>query len=142
MNARELARLIRLGQTPVITFGPRIEEQECYPDEGMRGRLIRTKEMGDGMVEFEVALADFESFNLPLEKPAYYDKAGKPTLTATESGSKVATDTFYVELNDDIQGLLAITSSPKIDLYQRYLDANSGQTYTDWLEDQLLGIQN
>lgn len=136
MLGKDLAALIRSGNRPVVTLLRGVEDQETYLEEGMRGRLVSVLDMHDDLLRFSIDLTEFEAFNAAFESINYYDKQGKPTLTARQAGYYKPIDEVWGSLSCEV--FVSIEGDARVTLYERFLSEHSTKSYVHWLEDQVL----
>lgn len=134
----ELVRLIQNGAKPVVQFGRDIADKESYPDAGMRARALSVRKENSDVLYIEFDFSEFEAFNLPFEQPNYYDKAGKPTLTARQAGFYRPQDNLYFDADEDVETSLELVADERTALYNQYQASGTSETYVSWLESKAL----
>lgn len=135
----ELAKLIENGAKPVVQFGPDVGDKESYADTGMRARAISVQK-DDGEIHVTFDFAEFDDFNLPFEQSNYFDKAGKPVLTAREAGFYKPQDSLYFDQDENVETCLQPVNDERTGLYLKYLADTKDDTYVNWLETQVLKL--
>lgn len=87
-DVRDLANL----KGKVIEFTKKIEDWECYAEQYMRARVVGYRYNAhndtapeDQVHELHFDYAEFDDYNQKFEQSNYYDKYGKPRLTAREA---------------------------------------------------------
>lgn len=140
MKTQELMDLVRKGIFPVIQFYEEMEDQETAFDENMRGRLISFMEKEDGLIEFKFEIKEFEEYNIPFMKPAYYDKQGNPTLKVIETNfyPQNGIEEAYFYPQDEFPG--SIVEENK--LMVKYKASGSKDSYQTWLEKIIMDNQD
>lgn len=136
MFGRDFETLIRNGHRPVVTFQKGVEDQEGYLEPGMRGRIVAVAVEDDDLLSFTIDLAEFDGFNAAFESSNYFDKSGRPCLTAREAGRYKPNESFWGGRSDELPMILE--ASGRLDLFTKYQSANAGVSYVQWLEDQVL----
>lgn len=129
-----------------ITFKPGIEDMEAYAEGGMRARVVsveaqdtRSRDKHDHVYKITFDYTEFDEYNRRFESSNYYDKNGKPTLSAREANWYNPQETIYF-------------GSPELWPFEDYFEVNgeerrqlvaefkaSGETdYVAWLEQKVL----
>ena len=87
----------------IVEFGPNIEDMETYAEAKMRARITKIEPMytdspnvWEHVYKVHVDYSEFEEENAPFETSDYYDKDGRPRLTAREAGFYHVQDTIYM----------------------------------------------
>lgn len=141
-TGKDLADAVRQGLRPVVTFGKGIEDKEGYPEAGMRARVVAASDAGnDGMLKVVFEFESFADHNRPLESRNYYDKAGKPTLTAREAGFYTPEEHLYFDADEELSGTLTVTDEGSVLLFEAFKAEGSTLSYVEWLERQLLALK-
>ncbi len=141
MKIKDLQQLIASGASVAVEFGPRIEDAEAYPEPGMRAVALSYRPQEHDVCVITFSYEPFESHNKALESSNYYDKQGNAVLTAREAGQYKPVDTVYFTPDDDMEGWFTLVDSAAFALFSEYrasTSADSGVTYTCWLEQQVL----
>lgn len=135
----ELTELIKTGKTVDVHFLEAIEDKECYPEENMRARILKATRGPDGLVKVLFDFEPFRDYNIPLEKPTYYDKSGsgEPCLTATQAGYYKPQDEIFFEEGELIADSMVLSTQEASALFARYQASGTKVPYVCWLEDQL-----
>ena len=128
------------GRPLAIEFTKGIEDLEGYAEPGMRAHLVDYLPSRDDVVELRVNYQIFEDFNRGLEKANYYDKDGKPTLTARESGHYNVTETYYVMATDDPAKYFSAID-PALGLLQEWQNTDRQKSYVSFLEEQVASLR-
>lgn len=141
---KDVGEAIRAGHTIVVQFTKAVLEQEGYLEPGMRGKLIAFSEEDDTVVKFTVDLTDFEAYNRAFESSTYWDRQGKPTLTAREAGHypKDNLESLWADETSNVSELAEIVSDEGADLYKEF--RATGVTdilYITWLENQVRALR-
>jgi hypothetical protein len=134
MTANEFAGLVTDGIHPVIEFKKDIEDIESYAEPGMRARAVGVATTNDNGVKFSLDFTEFDDFNKAFEQANYYDKKGRPTLTAREAGFYKGVETYFFEVQDETDKYFEVVKSRSLDLYERYKSSKEGVSYVQWLE--------
>jgi hypothetical protein len=133
-----------------IEFSYRAEDLECYPENGMRARVLNVTEDkfhsdDDGQVwVVTVDYTDFDSHNRAFESSNYYDKNGNPGLTARQAGFYKETEDLYLpapafHAPDEMwESYFVVLDPMRIRLAGKFKLQGNGRTYIQWLEDQVL----
>lgn len=138
----DIAELVRAGARPVITFRAGIADIEGYAEAGMRARLVRASEADrDGCIKLTFAFPEFDEHNVAFESANYYDKQGKPTLTAREAGYYKPEDDAYFMATDALENLLVPDGAEAVALLTEFKESGFKGTYVAWLESQLLATR-
>jgi hypothetical protein len=139
---QQILKLMQSGSRPQITFTKAVEDLEGYPEAGMKAQVIEATEIDNEMIRIVVDYTPFDAQNQALEKANYYDKGGKPTLTARQAGMYQPTESFLIDFSDKYAATFSIDSSERISLFERYQaqmrGAKEQASYVTWLEDQVL----
>jgi hypothetical protein len=136
----ELVQMVRQGKTPVVQFKKGIESKDdCYPEEGMRARVLHASDPDpDGCVKIVFDFEEFADHNKQYERTNYYDKHGRPSLTAREAGFYKPQDDIYFDGDEEMEGQLAIQAEAGLWLYESFTAEKSGESYVQWLERKLI----
>jgi hypothetical protein len=132
----------------VITFNLACEDLENYCEAGMKAKvtsisLMRHEEVEQDMVYLvKLDYTNFDDYNRKFETANYYDKLGKPKLTAREAGFYKLEDTLYLGSNNIFpwNNYFEVEHDSISDrMYTRYVNSNTDKTitYLKWLETQL-----
>ena len=82
----------------VVIFTKSAEDLECYPEEGMKGRVLEMRQEHDGeVINVLFDFSEFDEHNMAIESRCYYDKHNQPILTAREAGCYFAQDLIYFD---------------------------------------------
>lgn len=142
MLGKELLQFIKSGNQPVVTFKERILDQEGYAEPGMRARITGIKkEDSDGCIVVHIDYTEFDEFNTAFESRNYYDKSQNPCLTAREAGFYKPQDTMWLDMEHEVDTTIEIEGDERIALFQEWNNELGGKTYIQWLEDNLLHLQ-
>lgn len=128
------------GRPLAIEFTKGVDDLEGYAEPGMRAHLVDYLPSRDDVVELRVNYQIFEDFNRGLEKANYYDKDGKPTLTARESGHYNVTETYYVMATDDPAKYFSAID-PALGLLQEWQNTDRQKSYVSFLEEQVASLR-
>jgi len=138
-----LQLLANKGHSPVVeVIGIIFDDQ--YLEKGMQARVVEIHEGVEGDPQMDEIILDFSDFvrsNRALERPSYYDRAGVPRLTATESGHvpKNNREEIYI-MHDQYDKCLKLNDRPLFFEYLRLVESGDiGRstpmvTYVEWLE--------
>lgn len=139
----DLVEAVRAGKTFDVQFDKAIEEGEGYLERGMRARLTGVADMGDDIFVFTADVTPFAAHNKGLESANYFDKAGIPTLTASESGHypEGGIERVYCDKDPDIGSLFVLLDGGQTALYAEYVETKSDAGYVSWLEQQLMSAR-
>jgi len=123
----------------VVRFTSKIEEQEAYAEAGMHARLVSaTLDAQMNLVVYVFDYSEFDALNQALESHDYFDKDGKPTLTAREAGHYSSRETCYCYPEEETPFELVDPAHQKF--AQEF--AQSGSTnYMEWLEQALIAAR-
>lgn len=138
MKYKELGQLIKEGIYPIVTFKKGIENQEGYPENGMRAQIINVSFSDDDLIKLTFNYEHFDEFNKKYESANYYDNNKIPCLTARQKGFYKIEEDFYFESGYPIETDLLIEDSGRLKIYNQYLKSESEFTYVQWLENQLI----
>lgn len=142
MNFKDLVRSLpdmKSRGSVTIEFVPGVEDLECYPETGMRATLVSITEDGDkDLVKLHVNYEDFDEFNTAFESRNYFDREGKPVLTAREAGYYHEDETIYVMGSDKVDKWLRIIDDGATALYAAFRLEAPGISYTRWLENKIM----
>lgn len=147
MQLEKLKALLATGPV-VVRFKPEIENMETCLEVGMLAQLTGVKDTGDGCVELVFNQKAFTGHNRQFERSDYFDKNGRPVLTAREAGQYSDIEQVWSDLRTDgtlpyLQDLLDIVSQDEVAqltgseaIYAKYLElrTDEAQPYQAWLE--------
>ena len=137
MNNREFAEIVQRDLRPIVAFTKAIEDCEGYAEKGMRGRIIGAKVKHDGLVSLTVDFTGLDDFNKPFESANYYDKTGKPCLTARAVGRYQPREEYTVMSDEETP--FEVVEPEAIHLYEQYMaEKGEGEHYVTWLEKIVL----
>lgn len=140
---RDLTEALRAGSRPVVTFCEGIGEKESYAEAGMRARILGATPMDhDGVLRLTFDFAEFETHNASFESANYYDKGGKPVLTARQAGYYKPQEDLYFDLDEELATLMQLEVAGSVALYNRYKAEGCPGTYVGWLEHTVLAAQS
>lgn len=128
-----------------VEFGSKIEECESYLEPGMWGRILSITYTGDECYRFKIKIDEFDPHNIPLETTNYYDKDGKPTLSARQAGHYQAEDDYYLPNPEDWDEYFVILAEGEdfSALLAEYIaDPGTSRSYTHWLERKVLELKS
>jgi hypothetical protein len=128
------------GRPLAIEFTKGVGDLEGYAEPGMRAHLVDYLPSRDDVVELRVNYQIFEEFNRGLEKANYYDKDGKPTLTARDAGFYNVTETYYVMATDDPAKYFSAID-PALGLLQEWQNTDRQKSYVSFLEEQVASLR-
>lgn len=138
-NFSEFLALLQAGHKPVVTFKKRIEDQEAYPEKGMRARALSAGAPdSDDVVGILFQFDEFDAFNIPLESTSYYDKHGKPTLTARQANFYKPTECLYFDVTGDPAEFFEVVQDCSLALFTEFTASGVTGSYVEWLEQQLM----
>lgn len=135
---KELVQALAQGSKPVVTFAAGIGDKESYAEAGMRARIVRASGPDrDGVLKIWFDFEEFAGHNKGFESANYYDKAGKPTLTAREAGFYKPTEEIYFDSSEELVSLMSLEQGG-VELFEEYKAQGCEGTYVQWLERKLL----
>lgn len=104
---------------------------------GMHIRVIDVSNLphGDGL-KITLNTQGFDERNDPLLKRDYWDKDGKPTLNAKESGDWKDKPVIYLDINTPIDEMFVPVSGPELELMKIHESNNDGRTFMQFLIEQ------
>lgn len=132
----------------VITFKKGCEDLESYCEAGMKAKIIAItltrleKNESDLVYKVNIDYSQFDDFNKSFETANYFDKNGRPNLTAREAGLYNVQDTLYLG-SDNIWPWTTYFEVEHNSVSNRMFDRYSRRTsdtelsYLKWLETQL-----
>lgn len=127
----------------VVQFNQGILDAEDYAEPGMRARIVAITPK-NGCYKFRFDFAAFDAYNRHLETANFYDKDGDPCLTARESGHYEDMSDYYLNAPEtwpDWFCVIEDEAGPQQLLADYFRSRKNGQTYTMWLEQQLLAMK-
>jgi hypothetical protein len=127
MKLSDIKKMLDAGTKPVVEFTSGVDEFEGYAEASMRCRITGIVDDFD-CVKVSFDFSEFETLNVQCESPTYYDKNGRPTLTASQAGHYKAQDYAYVDPNQDFPAVLVSG------LVSQYLASGFDGSYVAWLE--------
>lgn len=135
----DLVNALNSGKTFIVTFTPRIEDAESYPEGQMRARLTKGSNCHDQTVVLTFDYSEFDAHNLALEKSNYYDEYGRPTLTARQANFYKPIEEIYFMGSDLVEEWMKIEDSTMNDLWEQYRAdvVYPSTSYVQWLEQQV-----
>lgn len=128
----------------VVRIGAHVaDDTDSYPEKGMLARVREVKLYDEGddyaYVGVKLDYTDFEEHNRQFESASYFDGHGNPICTAHEAGMYEPVETVYLNVgNDRDYFCLANQNAGLFERFQQ--ERQEGQTYTMWLEAQLLAM--
>lgn len=139
----DLVKMVRQGRQIAVEFGSLIERKDdCYPEGGMRAKIVRASEPDtDGVIKIEFDFEAFGEHNKSLERANYYGKQGNPTLTVREAGMYKPVDDIYFDDDEELEGLMQVLDDSAGGLYEAFKLEGSPDTYVQWLERKVLAAQ-
>ena len=136
----KLFELVKNGLRPQITFMPGCEGMECYPEAGMKARVLAVVPEAHDVYRVKVDFEPFAEHNKAFESANYHDKSGNPTLTARQAGYYKPVDDFYLTPNEGPE-YLTIDDAKSVELFERFNKSGYTGTYIQWLEEQLIAAE-
>lgn len=136
-TTHDLVKQIQAGARPVITFKPGCEDMEDYQEPGMKARILGASSDGE-MAKLQCDFGEFDGHNATLEQSNYFDKEGKPTLTARQAGHYKPVSTIYVMLDDPADKYFDIDGGDTQKLMAEHQADGAGKSYVAWLEQELI----
>ena len=136
----KLFELVKNGLRPQITFMPDCENLESYPEAGMKARVLEVIPDDDDIYRVKVDFEPFAEHNKAFESANYFDKNGKPTLTAHQAGYYKPVDVFYLTPNEGPE-YLTIDDAKGVELFERFSKSGYPGTHIQWLEEQLVAAE-
>lgn len=133
MNLKAVIDLIQSGKQPVCRFKQEIDDCESVLEKGMLGRLVGFREDRDGEgLYLSFNIKEFESHNIPLMTPNYYDDDNIPRLKAIETNfyPKNGIEEIWWSYLLDVPFEIVEENS----LLNRYIESGSNESYAEWLE--------
>jgi len=128
-----------------VVFTDRIEEMECYPEVGMRARVVAinsedtdSDDLHEHVYCIKFDYSEYDDFNRLLETANYYGRDGIPNKTARESGHYSKTETIYFgsPLLFPFENYFRLASEHHQKLHEQFHDSGE-QNYVEWLEKQV-----
>jgi hypothetical protein len=143
MTIVQLAEVVRSGAKITVTCKKRIEDNESYAEGGMRAILVHaTGDDGDGTVKITLDFTPFDEFNKSFETPNYFDAHHKPTLTARQYGAYKPVEQYYFDSNEKVSDIFEAVDEAQYQLLAEHkAQAEKGQSYVSWLEQQVLALR-
>jgi hypothetical protein len=138
---KDLIKYCAEGHYVTVTFKEGIADLECYPEAGMRAHLISGLISRDDLAAVLFHYEPFEVHNKPLEATNFFDKHGAAVLTAREAGLYTPTEEIYFNLDDEVSNFFNVENNATTALFAEFVAQRSDQTYTCWLEAQLLAAR-
>lgn len=145
LKIKDLQQLLAAGAPIAVEFGARIEDQESYPEPGMRAYATGYSPVESDVCRIQFDFGAFDEHNKALEKPNYYDKNGEATLTAREAGEYEPQGVVYFTPTDEMSPWFSLLPTASLALFTEYLKAKeSGMAlpYVGWLEAQVLVLRS
>lgn len=143
---KDLQATVQAGHAPIVTFKKCIEDKECYPEAGMRGRIRGVSLHSCGEVfHVDFDFSEFDAHNKVHESPNYYDRAGIATLTAREAGHYKPQEGIYFDVGEDLTECFEVEPASVSALLAEYAAIDIALrpgTYTQWLEAQVLDFRS
>lgn len=135
----QLVAAVNVGARPHVTFTPKIEQLEGYPEGGMKAAILSAGAEADGVVWLRVDYAPYREHNLPLEKSNYWDGSGRASLTCTEAGYYEPVENLYFMGDNRVSDYMIEGTN---ELFTEFMtDQGAGyttaSTYVEWLEEQV-----
>jgi hypothetical protein len=94
-------------------------------------------------VEIVFDFGSFDAHNTPLEGTGWRDSAtGNYDKTAREAGIYKAEDSIHFSYDDKLPHVFELLHDARVELFKRYQAAGTEQSYTGWLEDELLKAES
>ena len=134
---KDLVALAAHGKQFVVTFKAEVEDLEGYPEAGMKARIVSAQDHHDDVVRIMFDFSDFDAHNKTLEKSNYYDKQGKPTLTAREAGFYKPADHLFFLRDDEVTRYFDIANDASTALLAEFSASGTTSSYVGWLEQEL-----
>lgn len=135
----EITLALAEGKKPVVTFLADIGDKESYAEPNMRARLVGVRhDKRDEVLMLTFDFEEFSAFNKAFEIANYYDKAGNPTLTASEAGCYKPQDEIYFDTDEPLARLFEVLPDESEVLFNEFKAAGTGQPYIAWLESLVL----
>jgi hypothetical protein len=139
MNYQNLCGIVSSGINPVVTFKKGMEEYECYPEKGMRARIIQALDEKDNTIKFTFDFSEFDEFNKQFESATYYGKDGSDKLiTAREANYYTVKDDIFFTPSDKIGKDMVIEETENLSLYDQFKAEKSQVSYVKWLENKAI----
>lgn len=128
----------------VVTFTKKIEDQEAYPEAGMKARIIgvkketTSKDINDHVYTITVDYSEFDEFNAGLESANYYNNDHIPCLTARQANMYTVQEKLYFcsPQLEPFEDFFTIADDRQSRILEKF--KASGETnYVAWLESQI-----
>ena len=127
-----------------IEFLRQNPEIDDYYEAGMRACVTRVRvEMDDPRdevktIKIEVVFSPFDEYNKAFEGRNYYDREGKPTLTAREAGFYKENDTlWFAEGSPEIEKTIMVVDPKYRAVMELWQQSGSDKPLNAWLVDQV-----
>lgn len=129
----------------VIVFTKNIEDFENYAEANMRARIVRIDEetnlsrpLEDQLFVITVDYSEFNDYNRQFESANYYDKSGKPNLTAREANMYSVKEEFHFGSPQlwPFENYFIVADDHQARLLERF-KASGAKNYVAWLESQI-----
>ena len=109
MKYANLYQLLSL-KNAVVTFTDELDKVETDFNKGMRCRVVGS-DVDDEIPFFIVDATEYRDHNMSVASSDYYDRDGKPTLTAFEKGMYRDIDSIFPNMDD---GLMVTPDDPEL----------------------------
>lgn len=133
-----------IGKT--VEFKSLIEDQEAYPETGMRAKIVninatdtRSEDPRDHLYKIMFDYSSFDEYNARFESSNYYDKQGKACLTAREAGWYEPIEEIYFASPEThpFENYFTVLDDNQRGLIEEF-KASGEKNYVAWLEKKVL----
>jgi hypothetical protein len=132
---RQLYNIFVNGAMFDLECREKIEDLESYPDKGTRLTVYGMRDDKDDVLALQVSYHKYDDYNTAFEKANYFDKEGRPCLTARDAGFYNVKDTLYVMATDNPNDYFISLDALSNVFINRYIDEKrDGETYVAFLE--------
>lgn len=142
LKIKDIQQLLAAGAPVAVEFTKGIEDSEAYPEPGMRAYAVGFVLHEHDVCAVRFDFAPFDEHNKAFEQSNYYDREGKPCLTAREAGQYKPQDDLYLTPDDDMDTKFTLVPTERLALFVEYGKAPVRGTYVSWLEAQVLELRS
>lgn len=144
LKIKDLQQLLAAGVPVAVEFTKGIEECEDYAEPGMRAYAISYQLQEHDVCRVGFDFAPFDAHNKAFEQANYYDRDGKPCLTAREAGKYKPQDESYLTPDDAMDTKFTLMPTESLALFVEYgktVVPGTESSYIQWLEAQVLELR-
>ena len=136
MKGIEIKKIVDSGKKVLVRFNKNVEIYETQFEEGMVAEIVGAfkDKVNDDELEFILDESKFLKINLPLEKPVWASKTGD-FVPYSQKYKRDSRTSLYDNNKKDVQNFDIIDGN--LNLMEEYLNSDTEQTYTEWLEEAL-----